>query len=352
MRYAPVEAISKSHLTDGFDCGSEAQTAWLRRHALQADLTDSTRVQVVTRAGDRRIVGYYALSAGSVEPAEAPERIRKGTPRYPIPVIVLTRLGVDRGEQGRGLGTALLKDAILRAETASTSIGARALLVHCESPEAGDFYRRRIPDFAESPTDRLHLYLLMSDLRRTIAAVAGPTAAGGEGAANETAARDGRGRVEIRPLGAEDAESLGDLFEQLADDPASIHFHPHPLTRAEAQRIAARDGIRDDIYYVAVRDGRVVGYGMLRGWDEGYAVPSFGVAVAVDRRGAGIGRDLLRWAIAAAGERGAERMILKVHVTNVGARHVYETEGFVFEPAPGPDGQVRASLDLREHAAG
>jgi GNAT superfamily N-acetyltransferase len=161
-------------------------------------------------------------------------------------------------------------------------------------------------------------------------------------------AQDGRGQVLVRVLRPGDADELGDLFVELAGDPASVHFHPHPLTRDEARRIARRAGIRDDIYFVAAADGRIVGYGMLRGWDEGYAVPSFGVAVAVDRRGEGIGRRLLQWAIAAARERGAERMILKVHVTNVGARHVYETEGFVFEPAPGPDGQVRAALDLRE----
>ena len=161
----------------------------------------------------------------------------------------------------------------------------------------------------------------------------------------------GRGPVLIRVLRPGDADGLGDLFVEIAGDPASAHFHPHPLTRAEARRIAERDGIRDDIYFAAVADGRVVGYGMLRGWDEGFAVPSFGVAVAVDHRGAGIGRQLLRWAIAAARERGAERMILKVHVSNVGARHVYETEGFIFEAAPAADGQVRATLVLRESQA-
>lgn len=171
MRYSPAEAISKSHLTDEFDCGSDAQSAWLRRHALQADLSDSTKVRVVTCRGDRRVVGHYALSAGSVELADAPERIRKGMPRYPLPVIVLTRLGVDQREQGRGLGRALVKDAILRAEAASHSIGARALLVHCETSQAKAFYLGVVPEFTESPTDPLHLYLLMSDLRRTIAAV-------------------------------------------------------------------------------------------------------------------------------------------------------------------------------------
>jgi GNAT superfamily N-acetyltransferase len=171
VSYSSAEAISRSHLTDEFDCGSEAQTSWLRRHALQADQTDSTKVRVLTRTGERRVVGYYALSAGSVELRDAPERVRKGMPRYPVPVIVLTRLGVDRSEQGRGLGSALVKDAILRAEAASRSIGARALLIHCETDEAKAFYQRLVPDFAESPTDPLHLYLLMGDLRQTIATI-------------------------------------------------------------------------------------------------------------------------------------------------------------------------------------
>lgn len=64
-----------------------------------------------------------------------------------------------------------MRDAILRVEAGSRSIGARALLIHCETREAKDFYQRLVPDFAESPTDPLRLYLLMSDLRRTIAAV-------------------------------------------------------------------------------------------------------------------------------------------------------------------------------------
>ena len=165
MTYAPVERIAARHETDGFDCGSDAQTNWLRRHALQADRSDSTRVMVVTRQDEHRVVGYHALSAGSVEPAAAPGRITKGLPRHPVPVVLLTRLGVDRSEQGRGLGRALVKDALLRVAAAAETIAARALLVHCESEEARAFYLR-LAEFEASPTDPLHLYLLMADLRR------------------------------------------------------------------------------------------------------------------------------------------------------------------------------------------
>ena len=167
MTYAQPERIAARHETEGFDCGSQAQTTWLRRHALQADRTDSTRVMVVTRQGEQRVVGFHALSAGSVEPAIAPRRVAAGLPRYPVPVVLLTRLGVDLAEQGRGLGRALVKDALLRAAAAAETVAARALVVHCESDEAKAFYLR-LAEFEPSPTDPLHRYLLMSDLRRSL----------------------------------------------------------------------------------------------------------------------------------------------------------------------------------------
>lgn len=148
-----------------FDCGSDTQSTWLRRYALQADRIDSTRVWVITRKADPRIVAYYALSAGSVEHASAPPRVRKAMPGYPVPVIILTRLGVDRSVQGLGFGRALVRDMLLRVASAAETIGARALLVHCESANAKDFYLH-IADFEPSPTDPLHLYLLLSELRR------------------------------------------------------------------------------------------------------------------------------------------------------------------------------------------
>lgn len=167
MIYGPVVPISTSHVTDRFDCGSAEQTLWLRRYALQAHRTDSSRVQVVAREGQRDVVGYYALSAGAVEHRGVPTRVGKGMPRYPIPVVILTRLGVHLDEQGRGLGRALLQDALQRVGAASEEIAARALLVHCEDDAARRFYER-FGEFEPSPTDPLHLYLLMSDLRRAL----------------------------------------------------------------------------------------------------------------------------------------------------------------------------------------
>jgi GNAT superfamily N-acetyltransferase len=159
-----VESLDATHDVSEFDCGKPELTEWLQRHALASHRAGSARVYVVHRGG--RIVGYYALAAAGVEPEEAPDRVRKGLARHPIPVILLARLALDRHEQRQGLGSALLKDALIRANRASDEIGARAVLVHAKDDEARTFYERF--DFEPSPTDPLHLFLLMKDIRHAL----------------------------------------------------------------------------------------------------------------------------------------------------------------------------------------
>ena len=171
--YGPIGPLASDHDVAGFDCGSEEQTSWLRRHALQAHRSDTCRVYVVCRAGGRAVVGYYALAAGSVSHEAATPRVTKGLGRYPVPVIILTRLGVDRTEQGRGLGSALVRDSLLQAAAIAERVGVRALLIHAETPEAAAFYQRIDDAFEASPTDPLHLILLMKDLRAAIRDAAG-----------------------------------------------------------------------------------------------------------------------------------------------------------------------------------
>jgi GNAT superfamily N-acetyltransferase len=175
-RYRAPETLNAEHRTDLFDCGSPAQTEWLRRHAFVAQGAGTARVYVVCRVGEQRAVGYYALAAGSVAHEAVTARVARGVGRHPIPVILLTRLGVDVTEQGHGLGRALLRDALVRVAGAADVIGARALLIHAESEAARRLYLR-IADFEASPTDPLHLFLLLKDLRASIRKAADPTRA-------------------------------------------------------------------------------------------------------------------------------------------------------------------------------
>jgi len=165
VAYCRPEPLHKGHSLDEFDCGEAALDRWLKRHALQAQASDTARVFVTTLGDTTTVVGYYALAAAEVAPADATARAIKGTPRgRAIPAIVLARLAVDRSHQGAGLGRSLVQDALLRCSQAADSIGARVLLVHAKRDRARAWYRQY--GFAESPTDQLHLQLLMKDIRR------------------------------------------------------------------------------------------------------------------------------------------------------------------------------------------
>jgi len=166
--YLTPEPLADHHDLDGFRCRSEEQTDWLRRYARQSATTGTTRVFVVTEAGEDRVVAYYAWCMAQITVQDAPTRLRKGAGRYPQPVALLARLGVDVDHEGRGLGAGLLQDVFARLVELSDRIGSRGLLIHAESQEARDFYLHLIPEFQASPTDPLHLVLLMKDIRRTL----------------------------------------------------------------------------------------------------------------------------------------------------------------------------------------
>ena len=138
-------------------------------------------------------------------------------------------------------------------------------------------------------------------------------------------------RGEIRPVTAADAAALGRFFEALAADAeAATFFHPHPLTADEAASLCRKAASIRDGYFVAEYAGRIVGYSMLRGWDEGYEVPSWGGAVHPQLRDAGIGKQLLVHAVAESRARGAKTMRLTVYKTNGRGVHVYRKIGFEF----------------------
>lgn len=164
MPYSSPEPLRGKHDLEGFCSGDDALDSWLHRHARQAEAVGSARTFIATD-GDR-VVGFYALSIGQVEPADATERLLKGQPTSrPVPVIILARLAVDLAFQGQGVGRSLLQDALLRCATAAESVGVRALAAHVYE-EARGFYDRF--GFESSPTDPLHRILRMKDLRRLL----------------------------------------------------------------------------------------------------------------------------------------------------------------------------------------
>jgi GNAT superfamily N-acetyltransferase len=157
-------SLGTQHQLDTFNCGKPALNEWLLRHARQAQSSGSAKTFVVAHAD--RVVGYFSLTVGQVDTLDAPDRIRKGMGQYPIPVVILARLAVDRTYQGRGIGIGLLQDAIRRTLLIAEQAGIRAMLTHPIDEEATRFYTRF--GFIASPLREQQLLLLLKDARRSL----------------------------------------------------------------------------------------------------------------------------------------------------------------------------------------
>ncbi len=161
--YSLPRPITEDDETSEFDSGEPSLNEYLRKRALANHAQGASRCFVTCHDG--RVVGYYALASASVQHHQVAGKVRRNMPN-PVPVILLSRLAVDRKEQGSGLGKSLLRDAILRSVEASEIIGVRALLVYALNEDARAFYAHF--DFEPSPTDPLHLLLLIKDARSAI----------------------------------------------------------------------------------------------------------------------------------------------------------------------------------------
>jgi ribosomal protein S18 acetylase RimI-like enzyme len=135
--------------------------------------------------------------------------------------------------------------------------------------------------------------------------------------------------LEFRLLRPDLAPGLCDLFRAFAEGPDHAFFHPHPMTDEEAHRLCAYGG--RDLYYVACAGTDVLAYGLLRGWDEGYEIPSLGIAIHPEARGRGLARPFMAFLHAAAKARGATKIRLTVYNDNQRAVELYRRLGYQFE---------------------
>lgn len=148
------EPIKTTHRLDDFDCGIQTLNQWLKRQALANESSGASRTFVVCE--NQHVIGFYALATGSVRRGDVPGSIKRRMPD-PIPVMVLGRLAVDLHWQKKGVGSGLLKDAVLRTLAVAKQAGIRALIVHALSEQAKHFYLHY--GFQESPFNQMTLLL-------------------------------------------------------------------------------------------------------------------------------------------------------------------------------------------------
>lgn len=160
-----IEKLHRNHEVETFECGERALNDYLVRHALSNQRAGSSQTYIALNAKNN-IVGYYTLTVGQVLYADAPERLKKGLPSYPVPIMVLARLATSLEWQGHGIGAGLLKDAMLRTIQAADIAGIRAFVTHAKNDRAKAFYEHF--DFVPLPSDPYHLNCLVKDIRRLI----------------------------------------------------------------------------------------------------------------------------------------------------------------------------------------
>lgn len=156
-----LERLGPQHRLDGFHCGNESLDRWLRDHALAAQQMDVARTFVLLDG--ERVAGYFSLTMGSVHRAEAPRALVRGLPGYPVGMVLLARLAVDRADQGHGLGALLLAEALRKAVAAGVAAAARLVVVDATDETAARFYTRQ--GFIAVPDHPLRLYRRMKDIR-------------------------------------------------------------------------------------------------------------------------------------------------------------------------------------------
>ena len=162
MISAPLP-LAADHELAGFESGEPSLDDWLKRRAFKNQVNGSSRTYVVCEG--KTVIGYYCLAAGAIGHAEAPGAMKRNRPD-PVPVLVIGRLAIHQAHHQKGLGTALLNDAIRRAMQAAEIAGVTALLVHAISEPARRFYRSR--GFIESPVEPMTLVLMLATVAQAL----------------------------------------------------------------------------------------------------------------------------------------------------------------------------------------
>lgn len=150
--------------------------------------------------------------------------------------------------------------------------------------------------------------------------------------------------LEIKKINKDLAQPLKEFFYCLIEEGVISYFHPHPFTEIEADKIADYQGT--DKYYVMIEGEIIIGYGMLRGWDDGFEIPSLGIVINPLFRGLGLGRLFLNFLHFVAWRSGAKKVMLKVYPDNVTALRLYQKMGYSFQP--GCNDQLIGYLDIKK----
>jgi GNAT superfamily N-acetyltransferase len=160
---SPPTPISTDHELIEFDSNEPALDEWLKKRAIKNQASGASRCFVLCNG--KKVIGYYTLSAGVISHETASKSMRRNMPD-PLPSLLLGRLAIDKRYHNLGLGSALLRDAMLRAVTIASNAGIFAIFVHALSEQAKQFYVSR--GFIESPLQSMTLMMTLETIRKIL----------------------------------------------------------------------------------------------------------------------------------------------------------------------------------------
>jgi len=161
-----IEVLARHHDRSRFDCGAEPLDRYIHHQASQDMRRRMARVFVAVPEASTEVAGFYTLGAASLERATLPPEDAKRLPHYPVPVVLIGRLAVDRGWSGQGLGSALLADAFRRVIGASEALAVYAVVVDAGDEKAQAFYEHF--GFARLPDSERRLFYPLAAIERLI----------------------------------------------------------------------------------------------------------------------------------------------------------------------------------------
>ncbi|QEH38049.1 hypothetical protein OJF2_66450 [Aquisphaera giovannonii] len=161
-----IETLAGDHDKSSFSCGRPILDDFLRLRAGQYESRRLGKTFVAVAPGEKRVLGYYTLAAGSIHYEDLPPAASRKLPKHPVPAVLLARLAVDRSVQGKRVGEGLLLDAMQRSSDLARSLGIHAIVVDALDDAAVSFYRK----FGFTPLlDNVrHLFLPMATVQRLL----------------------------------------------------------------------------------------------------------------------------------------------------------------------------------------
>ena len=166
-----IRRLEESDEVEGFDCGDEPLNNYLKRHAWtnQQKVSIGVTYAAVDESAPRTVLGYFTLATSSVPRDRFPSKYVRGLPPYDLPLILLARLAVDRRFSGRGLGHALISEALKITLRVADEVGCRCIVTDAYPDKAGWYARYGfLPLEGTAATSPQKMFLDVRTIRRAL----------------------------------------------------------------------------------------------------------------------------------------------------------------------------------------